>query len=72
MSIKTAATEAVNAQLSGKPFYESKTLWINIIAIIGMFIQMRYGFALSSEIQTLALSLMNLILRAITKDSITW
>ncbi len=64
----TAATEAV----TGKPFYESKTLWVNVIAIMAMMIQMRYGFAISPEIQTLVLSLTNMLLRSVTKENIIW
>lgn len=68
----TTATDAINLQIAGKPFYKAKTFWANIIAMAGMLIQMKYGFPISVEVQTLALSVMNLALRAVTKDPIIW
>ena len=68
----SAATDAINSQIAGKPFYKAKTFWANIIAMAGMLIQMKYGFPISVEVQTLALSVMNLALRAVTKDPIIW
>ena len=68
----TTATDAINSQLAGKPFYKAKTFWVNIIAMVGMLTQMKYGFPISIEMQTLALSVMNLVLRSITKDAIVW
>jgi len=68
----SAATDAINSQLAGKPFYKAKTFWANIIAIAGILAQSHYGFIISPELQTLALSVMNLVLRAVTKDPIIW
>jgi hypothetical protein len=72
MSIIATATDAINTQLSGKPFYQSKTLWTNLIAIVGIGLQAKYGFIISADMQALALSVINLCLRAITKDPVTF
>lgn len=68
----TTATDAINSQIAGKPFYKAKTFWANIIAMAGMLVQMKYGFPVSIEAQTLVLSVVNLALRSITKDPIVW
>jgi uncharacterized membrane protein len=49
-----------------KVFYKSKTLWVNIIAIIAMLVQAKYGFIISLDEQLAALAIVNLILRAFT------
>ena len=72
MSLITTATDAINTQISGKPFYQSRTFWANIIVLVGVGIQTKYGFIVSAEVQALALSLINLWLRAITKEPIVW
>jgi len=56
---------------SGKPFYLSKTLWVNIIACATIMIQARYGFIVSPELQGVALVIINIILRAITKEELS-
>lgn len=70
MSLITVATDAINSELTGKPFFKSKTFWTNMVAIVGTLVQMKYGFIISMEIQALALSLINLGLRAVTKEPI--
>lgn len=66
----TTVTDAISSDLAGKPFYKSKTFWTNVVAIGGMLAQMKYGFIVSVELQTLALSVINLALRAVTKEPI--
>lgn len=70
MSLITVATDAINSELTGKPFFESKTFWTNMVAIAGIGFQMKYGFVISPDLQALALSLINLVLRSITKEPI--
>lgn len=54
-----------------KKWYLSKTLWINIIAIIGFAIQQFTGKeVITPELQLQILALINLILRLITKEQI--
>ena len=70
MSLITTATDAINSQLTGKPFYKSKTFWTNMVALATMGLQMKYGFVVSADLQALILSLINLGLRAVTKEPI--
>lgn len=55
-----------------KPFYLSKTLWVNALAIAGMILQSKMGFAISPESQIAILGVINLILRAVTKAPVDW
>ncbi len=55
-----------------KPFWTSKTLWVNLIAIIAMIVQDKTGFVIPPEEQLTILGMINLILRAITKETLTW
>jgi len=54
----------------GKPFYLSKTLWINIIALGAIVAQSYYGYVVSPEIQGILLVLVNIALRKITKEEL--
>jgi len=54
----------------GKPFWRSKTFWVNIIAVIGIMTQTQFGFVISPEEQAALLGVINLILRAVTKEPI--
>lgn len=55
-----------------KKFYTSKTLWVNTVAIIALFVQTKTGFIVPPELQAGALSLINMALRLITKEPIEW
>lgn len=55
----------------GKPIYKSKTFWVNAIAVASMLVQAKYGFVVSPEEQLCVLGVINLILRAVTKEEIT-
>ena len=54
-----------------KKWYMSKTIWINIVALAGLILQTQTGFLLTPEIQAMALTLVNLAVRAVTKQEIT-
>jgi len=56
----------------GKLWYTSKTFWVNILAIIAIVAQGIWGWVFSLELQTAILLLINIILRAITKEEIVW
>jgi hypothetical protein len=71
-AVTAATTAALTDQILGKKWYESKTLWVNIVAAVAMIAQMRYGFVFDSSIQTLALTLINVGLRHVTSDPIVW
>jgi hypothetical protein len=53
--------------VEGKSFLKSKTLYINLFAIAAILLQLYFGLNFSPELQILALGIVNLILRRITK-----
>ena len=44
---------------------------MNILAAVAMFVQNQYGYAVSPELQAYALVILNVVLRAITKKSLS-
>jgi hypothetical protein len=71
-SVSAAAEDAMISIATGKKWYVSKTFWVNTVAALAMAIQVKYGFIIGAETQAIALSAINLGLRAITKESITF
>jgi len=55
-----------------KSWYKSKTFWVNLIALIAIPIQAYSGYTISAGTETSVLAVINLILRTITKEEITW
>ncbi len=55
-----------------KLWYTSKILWVNVIGLIVMIVQGVKGFVISPEVQASILLLINIILRAVTKQEIVW
>ena len=53
-----------------KKWYMSKTLWINAIALAALLAQTNTGFIISVEEQGAIIIIINLILRAITKEEL--
>lgn len=51
---------------------KSKTLWVNAIAAIGLFLSSQYGIALSGEQTGMVLAGINAFLRAATIDPLEW
>lgn len=61
------------ADEQGTVWYLSKTLWVNLIAFVAMITQTVTGhIVISMELQAMALTVVNVILRAITKKPIVW
>jgi hypothetical protein len=52
-----------------KSWYESKTLWVNLLAVVAVFI---WGKELDPEIVGAILVVLNIILRLLTKKEIVW
>ena len=52
-----------------KKFYLSKTLWVNLIAIVGLIF---FGGEISAEVVTMILAGINMVLRMITKEPLEW
>ena len=50
-----------------KKWYLSKTLWANLLALAAVF-----GLQVTTEETTAILAVVNIILRIITKEEITW
>ncbi|KJR41908.1 hypothetical protein MCHI_002199 [Candidatus Magnetoovum chiemensis] len=58
--------------MTTKSIWQSKTFWVNIIAMAAILIQQKTGCAVEMETQTAALALINLGLRLITKQAVSW
>ena len=70
--LDAAISEAVVSELSGKKWYVSKTFWANILAGLTVTAQMKYGFLIDPSYQMLGMTLVNIILRKITKEEVVW
>lgn len=55
-----------------KKWYFSKTVWVNVLALAALYLQSEFGFVFSVELQAMSMTLINLGLRKITKEEITW
>ena len=55
-----------------KDWYKSKTLWMNLIATVGIIIRAEFGLTLTPEAELFILVVINGILRCITKEEITF
>lgn len=55
-----------------KQWWESRTLWVNGIAVLAVVIQSHTGFVLDIEAQATILAVINIILRFITRQSLNW
>lgn len=56
-----------------KKWYESKTLWVNLISLIAMGLHYIFGLELLDiEAQATILAFLNIILRLITNKEIAW
>lgn len=66
------AAEIVSDQIAGKKWYESKTLWANVVLGVALIVQEQYGYVISPDIQALVITGINVLLRKLTKDPIVW
>lgn len=71
-TMKDIVSEAVALELIGKKWYTSKTVWVNVFAVAALSLQLKYGFIIGPEWQSIMLSGVNLVLRKITKEEIVW
>lgn len=55
-----------------KQWYESKTMWLNLIALVALFLQSQFGFIIDPEAQAAILIVINLVLRAITGNEVVF
>jgi uncharacterized membrane protein len=56
----------------GKKVYLSKTLWVNLIALVALLAQSFAGFVIDLEAQAAILAAVNVALRLVTKEPVTW
>lgn len=54
-----------------KPWYLSKTLWVNALAAVAMFAQNQFGYILSPEVQAYVLVVANILLRTVTHEELS-
>lgn len=52
--------------------WKSKTLWVNVLAAIGMFASAQFGYTLSAEETAFLLAGINSLLRAVTNEPLEW
>jgi hypothetical protein len=55
-----------------KHILESKTVWVNAIALLAFWVQKHYGFAIDESLQIQILTAVNIGLRSVTKDAVRW
>lgn len=55
-----------------KSMYTSKTFWVNIIAIVALFAQSKFGYIIDENTQMQILAVVNIGLRSITKEPVVW
>jgi len=55
-----------------KEWWKSKTIWVNIIAIAALIVQSQFGYVLQPEEQIMILTMINIVLRAITNAELEW
>jgi hypothetical protein len=65
-------TDTTTPEPVGKKFWESKTFWLNFLALIGIIVQSQTGYVISPMIQGIILTMLNTILRLVTKEPIVW
>ncbi len=58
--------------LKGKAPWLSKTLWVNLLAILALFFQWIFGFDIPASLQVTILGAINLWLRNLTTQPIAW
>ena len=54
-----------------KKWYLSKTLWLNLLAIVALVAQGEFGYILDAEAQAAILAAINLMLRIVTKEGLS-
>lgn len=57
-----------------KSIFASKSFWVNLIALAGMLLQAFTGSEVLVNVETQAtiLAVINIVLRTITKEAVTW
>jgi hypothetical protein len=60
----------------GKLWYTSKTMWVNVFMLVGLVLNAKFGLGIpveeNAEWVVGALGVVNIGLRAITKEAVDW
>lgn len=56
--------------MESKQWYESKTIWVNLIAVLGVFLSKHFGITITEEQTVTILGVLNIVLRFITKSPV--
>ena len=56
----------------GKEWWKSRTLWVNAIAFGAVIVQLFTGFVIAPEGQLAILTVVNILLRIITRSELVW
>jgi len=59
-------------KMDSKTWFTSKTLWVNLLAMVSALLIRKAGVDLPTDWQITALSVINIILRLVTKKPIEW
>lgn len=62
--------EKINKRIKWEKVIRSKTLWLNLTALIALIAQLEFGFVIAPEEQASAIVAINLILRIVTKEGL--
>lgn len=57
---------------SVKHILSSKTIWVNLLSIVALILQKRYGFVIDESLQIEILGFINIALRMLTKEPVSW
>lgn len=80
-AVATATATAVNDQITDsvtspavavKRVFQSKVIWVNVLALLALFVQKKYGFVINEELQMELLTFINIALRFITHEKVSW
>ncbi len=57
-----------NEEVKGKKPWQSKTIWVNVLSIVALLTSQYANIEISAQDQVIILSVINIILRMITKQ----
>lgn len=60
----------MNKRIKWGKVVRSKTLWVNLMALIALIAQLEYGFVIAPGEQASAIVVINLVLRVITNEGL--
>ena len=54
-----------------KKFWQSRTMWVNLLAALAIMVQSQAGFVIDENEQVAIIIIINIVLRAITSEGLT-